>query len=126
MKSQEKFLLYGFAIFSVITSFLFVFYAVTVNFGSNASQWLKTFSYVAGGYGLFNIYVLSWAWRSQADWAPKVDMVIAACFFGVFIMDTIREGFSGGITALGTVLGLALILWINWLAVKKSCQRGSS
>ena len=126
MKKQEKLLLYGFATFSVITSFLFVFYAVTVNFGSDASQWLKTFSYVAGGYGLFNIYILSWAWRSQVTWTIKADMVIAACFFGVFVMDTIREGFSGGITAIGSVLGLAVILWINWFAVKKSCQRESS
>lgn len=125
MENQEKLLLFGFAIFSVITSFLFVFYAVTVNFSSEASQWLKTFSYVAGGYGLFNIYVLSWAWRSQADWAPKVDMVIAACFFGVFIMDTVREGFSGGMTTIGSVLGLALVLLINWFAVKKSCNRHS-
>ncbi|MEE4253896.1 MAG: hypothetical protein V2I50_07620 [Desulfuromusa sp.] len=123
MKTSEKLLLYGFATFSVITSFLFVFYTVTVNFSSDASQWLKTFSYVAGGYGLFNIYILSWAWRSQAVWAPKADMVIAACFFGVFIMDTIREGFSGGISAIGGLLGLALILFINWFAVKKSCTR---
>ena len=123
MTNQEKILLYGFAAFSAITSFLFVFYAVTINFGSDASPWLKTFSYVAGGYGLFNIYVLSWAWRSQAPWAPKVDLVIAACFFGVFIMDTIRDGFSGGMTSLGSVLGLGFILWINWLAVKKSCPK---
>lgn len=123
MKKQDKFLLYGFALFSMITSFLFVFYAVTVNFSSDASQWLKTFSYVAGGYGLFNIYILSWAWRSQADWAPKADMVIAACFFGVFIMDSIREGFSGGVSTIGGMLGLALILLINWFAVKKSCNR---
>jgi hypothetical protein len=123
MKTQEKLLLYGFALFSVITSFLFVFYAVTVNFSSDASQWLKTFSYVAGGYGLFNVYVLSWAWRSQAVWAPKADMVIAACLYGVFIMDTIREGFSGEMTSIGGILGLALILLINWFAVKKSCNR---
>lgn len=126
MKKSEQFLLYGFAAFSVITSFLFVFYAVTVNFSSDASQWLKTFSYVAGGYGLFNIYILSWAWRSQADWAPKVDMVIAACFFGVFIMDTIKGGFSGGMTTIGSILGLALVLLINWFAVNKSCQRSSA
>lgn len=125
MKTSEKLLLYGFATFSVITSFLFVFYAVTVSFSSDASQWLKTFSYVAGGYGLFNIYILSWAWRSQAVWAPKADMVIAACFFGVFIMDTIREGFSGGVSAIGGLLGLALILFINWFAVIKSCTRNS-
>ncbi len=126
MKTQEKLLLYGFALFSVITSFLFVFYAVTINFGSDASQWLKTFSYVAGGYGLFNIYILSWAWRSQVTWTIKANTVIAACFFGVFIMDTIREGFSGGMTAMGTVTGLACVLLINWFAVKKSCQRNSS
>ena len=126
MKTQEKLLLYGFVTFSVITSFLFVFYAVTVNFSSDASQWLKTFSYVAGGYGLFNIYILSWAWRSQVSWTIKANTVIAACFFGVFIMDTIRDGFSGGMTTIGSVLGLAAILGINWFAVKKSCQRDSS
>jgi len=125
MKTQEKLLLYGFAIFSVITSFLFVFYAVTINFSSDASQWLKTFSYVAGGYGLFNIYILSWAWRSQVSWTIKANTVIAACFFGVFIMDTIRDGFSGGMTTIGSILGLAAILGINWFAVKKSCQRDS-
>ena len=126
MKSQDKILLYGFAIFSVITSFLFVFYAVTINFSDEASVWLKTFSYVAGGYGLFNVYILSWAWRTQAAWATKIDLVIAACFFGVFIMDTIREGFSGGMNTLGSVLGLGFILLINWFAIKKSCQRDSS
>ncbi|WP_321368932.1 hypothetical protein [uncultured Desulfuromusa sp.] len=125
MKTQEKFLLYGFALFSVITSFLFVFYAVTVNFSSEASQWLKTFSYVAGGYGLFNIYILSWAWRTQAIWAPKAEMVIAACFFGVFLMDAFREGGSNGTSVIGGIVGLALILLINWFAVKKSCNRHS-
>ncbi|MCK5826186.1 MAG: hypothetical protein KAG93_04070 [Desulfuromusa sp.] len=126
MKTQEKILLYGFAIFSVITSFLFVLYAVTINFGSDASQWLKTFSYVAGGYGLFNIYILSWAWRSQVTWTIKANTVIAACFFGVFIMDTVREGFSGGMTTVGSILGLGFILLINWFAVKKSYQRDNS
>ncbi len=123
MKKQEKILLYGFATFSVITSFLFVFYAVTVQFSDNASQWLRTFSYVTGGYGLFNIYILSWAWRTQAISAPKVDLVVAACFFGVFIMDAIRDGFSGGMTTVGSILGLGFILLINWFAVKKAHQR---
>ena len=83
MRIQEKLITYGFAVFSIITSFLFVFYAVNVNFGTS-SQWLKTFAYVVGGYGLFNIYILSWAWRSRSALAIKADMVIAACFFGVF------------------------------------------
>ncbi|SEA59937.1 hypothetical protein SAMN05660420_02555 [Desulfuromusa kysingii] len=123
MKLQEKVLLYGFALFSVITSFLFVFYAVNVNFSRDASQWLRLFSYVAGGYGLFNIYILSWAWRIQSAWAPKADMVIAACFFGVVIMDTVREGFSTSMTTIGSILGLALILLANWYAVNKVCHR---
>ena len=125
MTKADKLLLYGFALFSAITSFLFVFYAVTVNFSADASTWLKTFSYVAGGYGLFNIYVLSWAWRSQAELAPKIDFVIAACFFGVFVMDSVRNGFSGGLTTIGALLGVALVLAVNWLAVKKACQRHS-
>jgi len=123
MSKLDKALLYGFATFSVISSFLFVFYAVTINFGSDASQWLKTFSYIAGGYGLFNIYILSWAWRSQVSWTIMANTVIAACFFGVVIMDTVRDGFSGGINTLGTVLGLGAVLFINWLTVKKLCKR---
>ncbi len=124
MNTRDKLLIYGFALFSVITSFLFVFYAVTVNFGADSSQWLKTFAYIAGGYGLFNIYILSWAWRSQVTWTIKANMVIGACFFGVVIMDTIRDGFSGGMTTVGTVLGLAIVLLINWFTVTKLCQRG--
>ena len=123
MNKLDKALIYGFATFSVISSFLFVFYAVTINFGSDASQWLKTFSYIAGGYGLFNIYILSWAWRSQVSWTIMANTVIAACFFGVVIMDTVRDGFSGGINALGTVIGLGVVLSINWLTVKKLCNR---
>ncbi len=126
MQKADKFLLYGFAVFSFITSFLCVFYAVTVHFSADASQWLKTFSYVAGGYGLFNIYVLSWAWRTRAELAPKIDLVIAACFFGVFVMDSLRGGSSSGMATIGGLLGLAIILAINWLAVKKACQRHSA
>jgi len=123
MEKADKFLLFGFSFFSLVTSFLCVFYAVSVNFSAEASQWLKTFSYVAGGYGLFNIYILSWAWRSQSELAPKINLVIAACFWGVFVMDNIRNGFSGGLTTVGSLAGLALALVINWLAVKKMCLR---
>ncbi len=126
MEKQEKLLLYGFALFSAISSFIFVFYAVTVNFSGDASQWLKTFSYVAGGYGLFNIYILSWAWRSQVEWTIMANMAIAACFIGVVIMDSLRDGFSGGMITIATVVGLAFVLFINWLTVKKLCQRERS
>lgn len=122
MQAQDKLLTYGFAVFSFITSFLFVFYAVNVNF-STSSQWLKTFAYVVGGYGLFNIYILSWAWRSQTALAIRANMVIAACFWGVFTMDTVRDGFDNWSVEIGSIIGLAAILSINWLAVKKLCKR---
>lgn len=121
--NQEKLLVYGFALFSLITSFLFVFYAVNVNFSPDASEWLKTFAYVVGGYGLFNIYILSWAWRSRTSWTPKANMVIAACLFGVFAMETLRDGVQNLTGESGTIVGLAAVLLINWYAVKKIINR---
>lgn len=123
MQSQEKLLTYGFALFSLIISFMFVFYAVIVHFSPDASQWLKIFAYVVGGYGLFNIYLLSWAWRSPVAWATKANMVIGICFFGVFTMETFRDGVQDLTTELATLICLAVILFINWYAIKKIILR---
>lgn len=125
MSQQAKILRIGFALFSATTSFLFVYYAVSVIYGSDASQWLRTFAYVAGGYGLLNIYILSWAWRSQAGWTMMANMAIGACMFGVVLVDTVKEGISGGMQTAG-LLGLAFVLGINWFTVKVLCQRESS
>ena len=126
MSKQDKILVYGFAAFSALTSFLFVYYAVSINFSGTATQWLKTFAYVAGGYGLMNIYILSWAWRSRAPWSSMANLVIAACFFGVFTMDTLREGFVAGINGLGGILALGAVLAINWYATKTICAKKTS
>ncbi len=126
MNKQEKLLLYGFVLFSAISSFVFVFYAVSINLSGTGSQWLKIFAYVAGGYGLMNIYILSLAWSTRAAWTIKANMLIGACFFGVFAMDSIREGFKDGAAGFGGVSGLAYVLWLNWLTVKKLCQRDST
>ena len=123
MQTQEKLLIYGFALFSLLSSFLFVFYAVNVNFSPDASEWLKTFAYVVGGYGLFNIYILSWAWRSRAAWAPKANMLIGASFFGVFAMDTFRDGLQDIAAEGGTLIALAAVLLLNWYAVSKVVKR---
>lgn len=122
MNKQDKILRNGFALFSASTSFLFVYYSVSIINGGNPSEWLKTFAYVTGGYGLFNVYILSWAWRSQVSWAVPANMVIAACFFGVVVMDVLRDGLQGG-KQIGVLLGLAVVLVINWFTVKKLCQK---
>ena len=122
MSKQDTILRTGFALFSAITSFLFVYYAVSVVTGGNVSSALKLFAYVAGGYGLFNIYILSWAWRSQTSWTVPANLVIAACFFGVVAMDFLRNGPQDSLQ-IGKLIGLAVILAINWFTVKKLCQK---
>lgn len=124
--TQDKLLTYGFALFSFITSFLFVFYAVIVNSSPDASEWLKTFAYVVGGYGLFNIYILSWAWRRGIAWAPKANMVIGICFFGVFAMETFRDGIQDLSTEIFSIIALTAILLVNWYSVKKIVSRNDN
>ena len=121
MNKSDQILRSGFALFSAITSFIFVYYAVGVITGGEASEWLKTFAYVAGGYGLFNIYILSWAWRSAAGWATAANLVIAACFFGVVLMDALRGNLEGGQQLLG-IFGLAAVLIINWFTIRILCR----
>jgi len=122
MTKQDRILRTGFALFSAITSFIFVFYAVGVITGEATTQWLRIFAYVVGGYGLMNIYILSWAWRSGSAWTPSANLVIAACFFGAVIMDLLRDGLKAGMQ-IPAILGLAVVLGINWFTVKKLSQQ---
>ncbi len=122
MNKQERILRNGFALFSIITSFMFVYYAVTIYTSGTASESLKLFAYVAGGYGLMNTYLLSWAWRSQTSWTLPANLIISTCFFGVLVMDVLRDGLQGGKQVAG-LLGIAVVLAINWLSIKKLCQK---
>lgn len=123
MKKPETVLLYGHIAFSVLTSFLCVFYAVSVIMNDIATEWQKAFAYVVGGYGLMNVYILSAAWNGRPPWAPKADLLIAGCFFAILVFDTINDGFSRGLAGIAVPAFVALALWINWNAVKKVCER---
>lgn len=125
MKRQEGLLLAGFVILSVLTSFAFIFYSMGVITGGSASRWLVVFAYVTGGYGLGNIAVLSLAWNTREKWALEVHKLIALCYLGVFTMDALKAGFRSGYEIFG-ILVLALVLWANWLAVKKVILRDGS
>ena len=122
MKNQQTIVRTGLAVFSAISSFLFVAYSVNIIAGGSESRWLTAFAYVAGGYGLANIYILSWAWRNKADWPMLANKFFALCFFGVFIADMISQGVDS-LTELLGILGLACVLLINWFAVKQLCQQ---
>ena len=121
MNDQEAVLRTGFAIFSAITSFAFVFLGVSILTGEYPTQWMKALAYVTGGYGLANIYILSWAWRNKADWPMLANKFFALCFIGVLVADTISQGIKSMEQVL-VLLGLACVLVINWVAVKKLCQ----
>ena len=122
MNDQDAVLRTGFAIFSAITSFAFVFFGVSVITGEFPSHWMSAVAYVAGGYGLANIYILSWAWRNQADWPMLANKFFALCFLGVLVVDAISQGINN-LTQVLVLLGLACVLVINWFAIKKVCQR---
>lgn len=123
MTSTEKIQFYGLMLFSIVSSFLFVYYTVHIYFSDEATTWLKGFAYVTGGYGLLNIYILSWAWNSRSEWAIKADMLIAGCLLGVFIMNALRHSFYGGLNGVAAIIVLAVVLYINVQAVKKVCGR---
>jgi len=123
MSPQESIVPKALAILSVLTSFVFIYYSLGILTNESAPEWTKVFAYVAAGYGLGNIYILSWAWRSGGTWAPWANKLIALCFFGVFVMDRWQAGIEN---PLGYVAfpAAAFILWLNWFAVKKVAQRG--
>jgi hypothetical protein len=125
MNTSEKFLTVGLALFSALTSFMFVYYGVGVISGVRISQPQAIFAYVTAGYGLLNIYILSFAWRARAGWAVPANKLIALCYFGVFVFDRINAGLQNGLVFVG-IAAIALVLALNWLAVKKLAERSQS
>ncbi len=113
----------GLAVFSGLTSFIFVYYAVGVLNAVHVPEWDKVFGYVTIGYGLGNIYILSASWRFQSSWTLWTNELIALCFFGVFLMDMWRTGVKSPLEYVGA-LGVACVLCLNWYAVKRLAQRG--
>jgi len=122
MNSSEKLFMVGLALFSALTSFMFVYYGIGVISGAGLSQHQAIFAYVTAGYGLLNIYILSFAWRARVNWASPANKLIALCYFGVFMFDRFNAGFKSGLQIAGIAV-LALVLALNWLAVKKLVDR---
>ena len=97
MNRQDSIWRKGLSLFSGLISFVFVYYAVGVLTAEQAPEWTRVFAYVAAGYGLGNIYILSWAWRGSGPWPAWANKLIAICFFGVFLMDMWKTGTGNGL-----------------------------
>jgi hypothetical protein len=119
---QNSIFVTGLAVFSGLTSFIFVYYAVGIFTADNPPEWSRVLAYVAAGYGLGNIYILSWAWRIRGTGAVWANKLIALCFFGVFLLDRWKVGVESPLEYVG-ILAVAGILLLNWLAVKKISER---
>ena len=122
MKISENSLMYLFVAISVLSSFAFVYYGINVISAGMATQWLTTFAYVTAGYGLGNIAILSLAWNSRSSWAVNANMVIGFSYFGVFVIDAVNLGIDD-LTELIGILLIAMILWCNWMTIKKVIAR---
>jgi hypothetical protein len=124
MNRQDSIFLTGLAVFSGLTSFVLVYYSIGIWTGGDATRWDRVFAYVAAGYGLGNVYILSWAWRNDAAWPVWANKLIAFCFFAAFLLDMWKTGVESALEYVGA-LAMAFILWLNWLAVKKCTERWS-
>ncbi len=121
MTRQEAILAGGFALFSLLTSFFFVFQAVVAFVGGHGVMG-DPYAYAAGGYGLVNIYALSAAWRSRAPWSEAASAVISFTFFGIYLVDRVRHGFTGRL-GIGALIVIAGILLVNYLAIRNLARR---
>jgi len=122
MKKHDTLIMYGLIVLSVLTSFLFISYGMNIIMSPMPARWILTFAYVTTAYGMANIAILSIAWSSRERRACQVNMLIALCYLGVFLVDTVKGGFNSGLEVFG-ILALALVLLINWFAVKKVVLR---
>lgn len=122
MKKHDAVFMIGLVVLSVLTSFLFTFYGMTIIMSGAASQKSAVFAYVTTAYGLGNLAVLSIAWSSREAWAVTVNKLLSLCYLGVFIMDRVRSGMDGGLEIVGLLI-LVIILCTNWFAIKSVVER---
>ena len=123
MKTQDTLFLIGLIVLSVLTSFLFIFYGMSIIMADVESRGLMVFAYVTTAYGLANIAILSVAWGSRDAWSTVASKFIGMCYLGIFIMDMINAEMKSPVGVVG-ILVVVLVLWANYFAVKKVVERG--
>lgn len=122
MNNRDYILMIGLIALTVLSSFFLTYYGMNIVMSGAAMGGELTFSYVTIAYGLGSLAVLSLAWSSREAWSVTVIKLFALCYLGVVIMDTFRDGLTGGLEIM-RILALAVILCANWLAIKKVVER---
>lgn len=121
MTKHDNVFMTGLIVLSVLSSFMFIFYGMGIIMAQGVTTAVMTFAYVAAAYGLANMAILSLAWSSREAWSGAVSKLVALCFLGVFIMNRFMAGFR--LVDLASVAALALVLSLNYFAVKKVSER---
>jgi putative effector of murein hydrolase LrgA (UPF0299 family) len=112
----------GLIVLSVLTSFLFISYGMSIIMAETAARKILIFAYVTTSYGLANVAILSVAWSSRNPWSNGASRFIAMCYFGVFVMDAMNAEMKSPLGVVG-ILVLVLVLCVNCFAVKKVIER---
>jgi hypothetical protein len=122
MKKNDAVFIIGLVALSILTSFMFTFYGVSIIMSGTANEEPTLFAYVAIAYGLANLAVLSIAWSSRDAWAVTANKLFACCFIGVFVLEMFRSGSSGSLQPTGAIV-LLVVLVANWLTIKSVVNR---
>ncbi len=122
MKKSDVIFLLGLVVLSVISSFVFISYGMSIILSDKTAQGPMVFAYVTTGYGLANVAILSIAWSSREAWSVGASKFIAMCYLGVFVMDTINAGMKSALGVVG-ILTVVLVLFVNCFTVKKIIDR---
>lgn len=112
-----------FGAFSVLTSFLFVYYGISILTGGEAPRHLAAFAWVTAGYGLVNLGLLSWARNTREGWCVTASLGFAVGYLGIFAVDSYSVGREGSLRLVGLLL-VAVMLWCNWFAVRLAVSQG--
>jgi len=122
MKKHDIIFLLGLIVLSILTSFTFISYGMSIILADKTAQGPMVFAYVTTAYGLANVAILSIAWSSRESWSNGASKFIAMCYLGVFVMDTINAGMESALGVVG-ILVLVLVLFVNCFTVKKIVER---
>jgi len=89
MNKSETLFIFGLALFSALTSFMFVYYGIGVISGAGLSQHQAIFAYVTAGYGLLGYWVV----EDSEDPSPEVNAALRTARTMVDLFAEYRDAF---------------------------------